>query len=125
MPDPVAAFEVAGLGALRRYLQVRRDEALRSLRWAESGKMQDMQRALALAIAGHGQSVAVFEAGAGKSRLLFEFSRALPPEPAGFLEAYGISHAKGVPWVPVIDMLTSYFDIRSNDDAATRREEFA
>ena len=28
-----------------------------------------------------------------------------------------------MPWVPVIDMLTSYFDIRSNDEAATRREK--
>ena len=34
-----------------------------------------------------------------------------------------ISHAKVVPWVPVVDMLTSYFDIRSNDEAATRREK--
>ena len=122
MPDPVAAFEVAGLGALRRYLQVSMRRGFTKFVGRER-EMQDMQRALALAIAGHGQSVAVVsEAGAGKSRLLFEFSRALPPE-CRILEAYGISHAKGVPWVPVIDMLTSYFDIRSNDDAATRREK--
>ena len=42
---------------------------------------------------------------------------------AGSSKAYGISHAKGVPWVPVLDMLTSYFDIRSNDEAAIRREK--
>jgi class 3 adenylate cyclase/tetratricopeptide (TPR) repeat protein len=122
MPDPVAAIEVVGLGALRRYLQVSMTRGFTKFVGRER-EMQDMQRALALATAGHGQSVAVVsEAGAGKSRLLFEFSRALPPE-CRILEAYALSHAKVVPWVPVIDMLTSYFDIRSNDEAATRREK--
>ncbi len=122
MPDPVTAFEVLGLGALRRYLQVSMRRGFTKFVGRER-EMQDMQRALALAMAGHGQSVAVVsEAGMGKSRLLFEFTRALPPE-CRILEAYALSHAKVVPWVPVVDMLTNYFDIRTNDQAATRREK--
>jgi len=122
MPAPVAAFEVLGLGALRRYLQVSMIRGFTKFVGRER-EMREMQRALALATAGHGQSIAVVsEAGVGKSRLLFEFTRALPPE-CRILEAYALSHAKVVPWVPVVDMLTNYFDIRSNDEAATRREK--
>jgi class 3 adenylate cyclase/predicted ATPase len=122
LPDPVSVFEVLGLGALRRYLQVSMKRGFTKFVGRER-EMQDMQRALAFAIAGHGQSVAlVSEAGMGKSRLLFEFTQALPPE-CRILEAYALSHAKVVPWVPVVDMLTNYFDIRINDHAATRRKK--
>ena len=120
--DPVAAFEVIGLGALRRYLQVSMTRGFTKFVGREQ-EMRVLQDALRQAIAGHGQTVAVMsEAGAGKSRLLFEFSRSLPPE-CRILEAYGLSHAKGVPWVPVVDMLTAHFDIRSTDEPATRREK--
>lgn len=120
--EPVVAFEVAGLGALRRYLQVSMTRGFTRF-VGRDREMQALQRALELAHAGEGQTVAVVsEAGAGKSRLLFEFSRSLPAE-LKILEAYGLSHAKSVPWAPVVDMLTTYFDIRNNDDAASRREK--
>ncbi len=122
VPHPVAAFEVVGLGASRRYLQVSMTRGFTKF-VGRAREMQDLQRALTLAMAGQGQSIAIVsEAGAGKSRLLFEFSRSLPPE-CTILEAYGVAHAKAVPWVPVVDMLTTYFDIRSTDQAAKRREK--
>jgi class 3 adenylate cyclase/tetratricopeptide (TPR) repeat protein len=120
--DPVAAFEAVGLGAQRRYLQVSMTRGFIKLVNRER-EMQDMQRVLALAMSGRGQVVAeVSEAGAGKSRLLFEFTRSLPPE-CRIIEAYALSHVKAVPWVPVVDMLTTYFEIRSTDEASTRRQK--
>jgi predicted ATPase len=122
LPEPIAAFEVLGLGVTRRYLQVSMTRGFTKFVGREK-EMQGMQRALGLAIGGHGRTVAVIsEAGAGKSRLLFEFSRTLPSECA-ILEAYAISHAKGVPWVPVVEMLTTYFQISGADEAATRRQK--
>ncbi len=82
-----------------------------------------MRRPLELAMRGEGQIVAaVSDAGAGKSRLLFEFSRTLPPE-CRVLEAHSMSHGKATAWLPVFELLYSYFGITDVDDAATRRQK--
>ena len=74
---------------------------------------------------GEGQIVAsVSEAGTGKSRLLFEFSKTLPPE-CKVLEAHSMSHGKATAWLPVIELLYSYFGITNADDAATRRQKIS
>ena len=53
-----------------------------------------MKRALELARSRHGQIVAaVGEAGAGKSRLMYEF-KATIPDSCKVLEAYSVSHGK-------------------------------
>ena len=120
--EPVAAFEVAGLGETRRHLQVSMTKGFTRFVNRER-PIEVMQQALGQAIDGSGQTIAVVsEAGGGKSRLLFEFSRIVPPN-CRILEAYALSHAKDVPWVPIVDMLTTYFDIRGADEPATRREK--
>jgi class 3 adenylate cyclase/predicted ATPase len=120
--EPVAAFEVAGLGETRRHLQVAMTKGFTRFVNRER-PIEVMQQALGQAIDGAGQTIAIVsEAGGGKSRLLFEFSRIVPPN-CRILEAYALSHAKEVPWVPVVDMLTTYFDIRSADEPATRRQK--
>jgi predicted ATPase/class 3 adenylate cyclase len=119
--DPIDAYEVAGLGTLRRF-QVSMRRGLNKFVGRE-GDLHRMRRPLELAIAGKGQIVAsVSEAGTGKSRLLFEFGKTLPPE-CRVLEAHSMSHGKATAWLPVIELLYSYFGITDADDAATRRQK--
>ena len=86
-------------------------------------ELEQMRRALELAMSGQGQMVAVVaEAGTGKSRLYYEFKAALP---AGcrVLEAYSVSHGKASAWLPVLELLRKYFGLADADDAAMRREK--
>ena len=39
------------------------------------------------------------------------------------LEAYSVSHGKASPYLPVIELLKSYFDIQAQDDERKRREK--
>ena len=85
--------------------------------------MAAMAGALEQARAGHGQIVAaVGEAGAGKSRLMYEF-KATIPHGCKLLEAYSVSHGKASAWLPVLELLRGYFGIQDADDPATRREK--
>jgi class 3 adenylate cyclase/predicted ATPase len=119
--DPIDAYEVTGLGTLRRF-QVSMRRGLNKFVGRE-GELQRMRRPLELAMAGKGQIFAsVSEAGTGKSRLLFEFGKTLPPE-CKVLEAHSMSHAKATAWLPVLELLHSYFGITDGDDAATRRQK--
>ena len=62
------------------------------------------------------------EPGLGKSRLFYEFKLT---SQAGclVLEAYSVSHGKASPYLPVIELLKSYFQIQPQDDERTRREK--
>ena len=78
-----------------------------------------------IARAGRGQIVAAMaEAGVGKSRLMFEF-KATSAVGWMVLEAFSVSHGKASSYLPVIDLLHSYFKIASQDDQRTRREKIA
>src|SRR4051812_42347328 len=87
--------------------------------------MEQLQRALEQAKAGHGQIVGVMgEPGLGKSRLFYEF-KLLSQSGCLVLEAYSVSHGKASPYLPVIELLKSYFQIQPQDDERTRKEKIA
>jgi class 3 adenylate cyclase/tetratricopeptide (TPR) repeat protein len=65
---------------------------------------------------GRGQAVSmVAEAGVGKSRLLYEFRKAVSSEDATFLEGRCLSYSKGVAYHLHADILKAHFDIRESD----------
>jgi class 3 adenylate cyclase/tetratricopeptide (TPR) repeat protein len=116
---PVEVFELRGAtpasrlqaapSALTRFLG-REDELLR------------LDALLGRAAAGHGQAVGVVgEAGVGKSRLMWEFTRS--PRTQGWLlmEAAAVSYSKDTPYAPLTTMLQAYFQIEPEDDAAAIR----
>ena len=70
---------------------------LEGFEWAKSGK---------------GQVYSIIaEAGVGKSRLLYEFRKAIVNEDITFLEGKCLSYCRGVAYYPIIDILKSNFDI--------------
>ena len=82
-----------------------------------------MKAALELAEAGRGQIVAtVGEPGVGKSRLYYEF-KTISRLGCMVLEAFSVSYGKASTYLPVIDLLRTYFDISPGDDERKRREK--
>ena len=66
--------------------------------------------------AGRGQALSIIsEAGVGKSRLLYEFRKAVANEDATFFEGKCLSYSRGVAYHPIIDILKSNFDIQDTD----------
>ena len=119
---PVEVYEVVRAGPLRTHFQLSARRGLTRFVGRER-EMAAMAGALEQARAGHGQIVAaVGEAGAGKSRLMYEF-KATIPDGCEVLEAYSVSHGKASAWLPVIELLKSYFGIAEEDDDSRRSEK--
>ncbi len=73
---------------------------------------------------GRGQAFSVVaDAGVGKSRLLYEFRKAVANEDVAFMEGKCISYSRGVAYHPVIDILKSNFDIVEGDGDFEIREK--
>jgi len=73
---------------------------------------------------GKGQAFSIIsEAGVGKSRLLYEFRKAVANEDVNFLEGKCLSYSRGVAYHPVIDILKSNFDIQEGDGDQEVREK--
>jgi hypothetical protein len=74
----IEVYEVTGLGTLRTHFELSTRRGLTKFVGRES-ELEQMRRALELAMSGQGQMVAVVaEAGTGKSRLYYEFKATLP-----------------------------------------------
>ncbi len=74
--------------------------------------------------AGRGQAFAIVsEAGVGKSRLLYEFRKAVSNEDITFQEGKCLSYSKGVTYHPIIDIVKSNFDIMVGDGEVEIREK--
>ncbi len=69
---------------------------------------------------GEGQLVAISgEAGAGKSRLLYEHRKALRGRPVSYLRGRCLSFGDGIPYLPLIDMIRGASQISATDESAT------
>jgi len=63
-----------------------------------------------------GQAVSIIaEAGVGKSRLLYEFRKAVANENATFLEGRCLSYSRGIIYHPIIDIVKANFNIKEED----------
>src|SRR5262245_30893617 len=120
---PLTMYEVLGAGPLRTRLQVSATRRGLTRFVGRQSEMEQLQRALEQAKAGQGQIVGTMgEPGLGKSRLLYEF-KLLSLRGCLVLEAYSVSHGKATAYLPVIELLKSYFRIEPPDDERTRREK--
>ena len=73
---------------------------------------------------GHGQAFSIIaDAGVGKSRLLYEFRKAVANEDVTFLEGKCLSYSRGAAYQAVIDVLQSNFYISEGDKDAEIRQK--
>jgi class 3 adenylate cyclase/tetratricopeptide (TPR) repeat protein len=74
--------------------------------------------------AGRGQAISIIaDAGVGKSRLLYEFRKAVASEDVTFIEGKCLSYSRGAVYHPVIDIIKANFDIRDDDKDIQIREK--
>jgi len=119
------AYELIGLGPAQSRLQVRAARGLTRF-VGRTSELQQLAQALERAAAGHGQIVAVVgEAGVGKSRLYWEFTRSHRTNGWLILESRSVSYGKATPYLPVIDLLKAYFNIQDRDGQREIRERVA
>jgi class 3 adenylate cyclase/tetratricopeptide (TPR) repeat protein len=71
-----------------------------------------------------GQAISIIsDAGIGKSRLLYEFRKAVTNEYVTFLEGRCLSYSRNVAYHPVVDVLKANFEIQDNDTDQEIREK--
>jgi predicted ATPase len=73
---------------------------------------------------GRGQVAAIVgEAGVGKSRIVYEFSRSHRLQGWLVLESASVSYGKATSYLPVIDLLKGYFKIQARDNQREIRDK--
>jgi class 3 adenylate cyclase/tetratricopeptide (TPR) repeat protein len=121
--EPINIYRVIAPSTRRTRFDVSADRGLTSF----VGKERELELLLdsfEQVKAGRGQAVSIVaEAGVGKSRLLYEFRKAIASEDVTFLEGRCLSYSRGVAFFPIIDILKANFDIREGDRNPEIREK--
>jgi class 3 adenylate cyclase/tetratricopeptide (TPR) repeat protein len=125
LDTPTEVYELTGLVPARSRLRASAARGLTPFVGREQ-EVQQLAMALERAAAGHGQAVAlVGEAGVGKSRLVWEFTRSYRTHGWLVLESGSVSYGKATPYLPVIELLKGYLRIQERDDQREIRERVA
>ena len=123
LAEPLEIFEVTGVGVARTRLHAAARRGLTRFVGRDS-ELEQLWQAQELAGKWRGQIVAlVGEAGVGKSRLAYEFTRSHRLQGWLILEAVSVSYGKATSYLPVIAFLKSYFKIQDRDDLRDIREK--
>jgi predicted ATPase len=123
--EPMRIWRLEGVGDARTRLDVSRARGLSRFvgRRAEIAKLED---ALEKAKRGERQVIGVIgEAGAGKSRLCFEFMERARREGIASYEAHCVPHGNMIPFLPALELLRAYTGLSDHEDARTQREKIA
>ena len=123
--QPVRVFELAGVGSVRTRLELSRERGF-SRFVGRDEEMAALDRGLDLARSGEGAVVAIVaEPGVGKSRLCHEFAERARAGGIDVYETQGQAHGAESPYLPVLQMLRSYFGIADEDSERVVREKIA
>jgi class 3 adenylate cyclase/tetratricopeptide (TPR) repeat protein len=123
LSEEIPVYEVTGAGAARTRLQAAAARGLTPFVNREA-EFDQLNRAKQVAAGGQGQAVAIVgEAGVGKSRFLHQFMHAQHATDWLVLESNSASYERTTPYLPVIELLRQYFNIISNDSAASIRQK--
>jgi predicted ATPase len=122
-PGRAGAYTVVGYKSPGSLLRMYRQRPL-SRFVGRAQELTALENLLVCAESGRGQVVAIVgEPGVGKSRLCYEFIRAHSLRGWLLLETSADSYGQATPYLPVIDLLKSYFQIASRDDVSTFRDK--
>ena len=122
---PVRVFELAGVGSARSRLDLSRERGF-SRFVGRTEEMAVLGKALEQAVAGEGAAIGIVaEPGVGKSRLCYEFGERCRERRIEVFECQGQAHGREIPFMPVLQMLRSYFGIADSDSERVVREKIA
>ena len=121
--EPVKVYRVIAVSSRRTRFDVSAERGLTPFVSRER-ELELLLDGFERARAGRGQAFSIMaEAGVGKSRLLYEFRKAISNEDVTFLEGKCLSYSRGIAYHPVIDILKSTFNILENDDCIKIRDK--
>src|SRR6266536_3461185 len=123
LAETIEVFEIVRAGAVRSRLQAAAARGLTPF-VGRDGELTRLRETLERARAGQGQIVAVSgEPGVGKSRLFWEFTHSHRTHGWLVLDSSPVSNGKMTSYLPVSDLLKTYFGIEDHDDARRIREK--
>jgi adenylate cyclase len=123
--QPLRVFDLESPGAIATRLDASRARGFTRFvgRAAETAVLE---RAFEQAVAGDAQIVGVVgEPGVGKSRLCLEMVQRCRARGVPVHEAHCLSHGRALPFLPILQLFRSYFDIDERDDPAAARRKIA
>ncbi|MFC1896886.1 AAA family ATPase, partial [Thermodesulfobacteriota bacterium] len=121
--EPVRVYRVIGPSTLRTRFDVNAERGLTPFVGRER-ELELLLDGFERAKAGRGQVFSIMgEAGVGKSRLLYEFRKAVTNEDVSFLEGKCLSFGRGVAYHPIIDIVKGSYDIREGDSGLDIRDK--
>ena len=116
LANPVEVYALIGAGQVRTRLQAAARRGLTDF-VGRDPELEQLRRLLQLAGEGHGQIAAIVgEAGVGKSRLAYELAHSHRLQGWLILGSACVSYGKATSYLPVIELLKSYFKIENRDD---------
>jgi class 3 adenylate cyclase/tetratricopeptide (TPR) repeat protein len=122
---PTPVYELAGIVPARSRFQISAARGL-SRFVGRDRELDQLGTALERAATGHGQAVAIVgEAGVGKSRLVWEFTRSHRTSGWLVVESSSVSYGRATPYLPVIELLKAYCRIQERDGPREIRERVA
>ncbi len=123
--QPIGVFELAGVGAARSRLDLSRERGF-SRFVGRDEEMSVLEEALGRAERSEGAAVGIVaEPGVGKSRLCHEFAERCRERGIEVFECQAQAHGQAIPFMPVLQMLRSYFGIVDGDQERIVREKIA
>jgi adenylate cyclase len=123
--QPVAVAQLMGVGRARSRLDLSRERGF-SRFVGRRDEVELLERGLERAKAGDGAVIGVVaEPGVGKSRLCLEFAQRTRDRGIEVYEAQGQAHGRDLLFMPVLQMLRSYFGITDSDSERIVREKIA
>ncbi len=121
--EPIKVYQVIAPSTRRTKFDVSAERGLTPLVGRER-ELELLLDGFQRAKLGKGQAFSIIsEAGVGKSRLLYEFRKAVANEDVNFLEGKCLSYSRGTAYHPVIDILKSTFDIQEEERDQEIREK--
>ncbi|MDX2451544.1 adenylate/guanylate cyclase domain-containing protein [Desulfosarcina sp.] len=107
---PQAVYKLTRVSEIRSRLDASKSRGLIDY-IGRKDEMLDLQKAYNKAQSGQGQVVGVVgEPGIGKSRFVFEMHRRAD-EPCRYIESRCLQYSSSIPFLPVLEIFRSYFDI--------------
>jgi len=123
--QPVGVFGLAGVGAARSRLDLSRERGF-SRFIGRDEEMAVLEEALERAERSEGAAIGIVaEPGVGKSRLCHEFAERCRERGVEVFECQAQAHGRAIPFMPVLQMLRSYFGIVDGDPERIVREKIA
>ena len=122
---PQEAFELTKVSEVETRIEAAAAKGLTRF-VGRKNSMAALVQAIDKVHSGSGQVLGIVgEAGVGKSRLLLEFRNRLPQSEFTYLEGRCLHYGGSMPYLPMLDILRSYFDIKGDDLEHIIKEKMA